>query len=62
MKTNLWIIIIVVVGFLGFLMGYSTPPFMHAGILSGGEEQTEQGTAVDQDAEEYYKDLLTNEE
>ena len=62
MKANLWIVIIVVVGFLGFLMGYSTPPFMHSGMFSSEGQQAEPGTAVDQDADDYYKDLLTDEE
>ena len=35
MKHNLWIIIVIVAGFLGFMMGYSMPPFLETGVGGG---------------------------
>ena len=32
MNKNLWIVIIFVVGFTGFMMGYSVPPFLEVGF------------------------------
>ena len=31
-KKNLWMVIIIVAGFLGFMMGYSVPPFLEVGF------------------------------
>jgi len=56
MKKELWIIIILVLGFLGFMMGYSLPPFMEVGF--GGEASVRAGGAgVDEEAlmQEYEK-------
>ena len=62
MKTGLWIIIVIVVGFLGFLVGFSTPPFIHSGVLTTEGVTVEPGTEMDQEMEQYYKDLLKEEE
>ena len=32
MNKNLWMVIIIVVGFTGFMMGYSVPPFIEVGF------------------------------
>jgi len=57
MKTQLWIVIIVVSGFLGFMMGYSVPPFMEVGFGHGGHEAAQQINASDADLMQQYKDL-----
>jgi len=59
MKSGLWVVIIVVGSFMGFLMGYSLPPMMEVGMIGGGDKQ-EIGiqTEVSEDMEEYYKNLL----
>ena len=59
MKSGLWIVVIVVGSFMGFLMGYSLPPMIEVGMIGGGEKQ-EIGiqTEVDEDMQEYYNNLL----
>lgn len=54
------IVITVVILFLGFLLGYSIPPFIQAGVFS---ERDEKGVEVkiDKDMEEYYKNLYQEE-
>lgn len=61
MKTNQWIIITVVMIFLGFLLGYSLPPFIEAGVVGGGPNKVKAGTAIDTKTQDYYKDLLKEE-
>ncbi|TAN45338.1 MAG: hypothetical protein EPN22_02865 [Nitrospirae bacterium] len=61
MKKNLWIIIAVVVCFLGFLMGYSTPSFIEAGMIGGGPNKVKAGAELDKGTKDYYKDLLKEE-
>lgn len=62
MKTHLWIIILVVAGFTGFLMGYSLPSFIEAGVIGGGPNKVKAGSGLDTGAQEYYKNLLKQEE
>ncbi|WP_455211978.1 hypothetical protein [Kaarinaea lacus] len=59
MKSGLWVVIIVVGSFMGFLMGYSLPPMIEVGMIGGGEKQ-EIGiqTEVTEDMQEYYNNLL----
>lgn len=54
------IVIIVVTLFLGFMLGYSIPPFIHAGVFS---EREEKGVSVeiDKSTEEYYQNLYKEE-
>jgi hypothetical protein len=62
MKTNLWIVIIVVIGFLGFLLGYSVPSFLQSS--SGAvieEKKADTGTKLDKSTEDYYKNLLKDD-
>lgn len=61
MKTSLWIVVIVVVGFLGFLIGYSIPPFVNTGVVGGGGKKVETGTKIDKEMQDYYKNLLKDE-
>ena len=58
MKNPLLLIITVVVGFLGFMLGYAVPPFMEVGFA--GEQQAaqqQQAAPVDDTLLQHYKDL-----
>lgn len=61
MKNGLWIVILVVTVFMGFLMGYSIPPLMEVGMIGGKGEPVGVKTDVGEDMEKYYKDLLKEE-
>ncbi len=54
------IIILIVTLFVGFLLGYSIPPFIHAGVFSDREEKGVE-VLVDEDMEKYYEDLYKSE-
>lgn len=58
MKNGLWVVILVVASFMGFMMGYSVPPMIETGMI-GGEEGQKMGVKSDVDAEmeEFYKQL-----
>ncbi|GAB4388966.1 MAG: hypothetical protein Kow0025_11440 [Thermodesulfovibrionales bacterium] len=60
MNKHLGVVIAVVILFIGFLLGYSIPPFIQAGVFS---ERTEKGVEVkiDKKMEEYYKNLYKEE-
>jgi len=63
MKHPLLLIITIVVGFLGFMLGYSVPPFMEVGFA--GEEQAVQrlaAPAADQKLLQHYKDLYKQDD
>ena len=62
MKNGLWVVILIVASFMGFMMGYSVPPMVETGMI-GGEEGQEMGikSDVDTDMEEYYKQLSADE-
>lgn len=63
MKSGLWVVILVVSIFMGFLMGYSLPPMMEVGMIGGGEnEEIGLKSDVNEDMEEYYKQLSQDEE
>jgi len=55
------IIILTITLFVGFLLGYSIPPFIHAGVFSDREEKGVE-VLVDEDMEKYYEDLFKNQE
>ena len=61
MKSSFWIIVLVVTAFTGFLMGYSFPPFIEAGIVGGGPNKVKAGAQLDKKTQDYYKDLLKDE-
>ena len=59
MKNGLWMVIIVVGVFMGFLMGYSLPPMIEVGMIGGGEtQQVGLQPDVSDDMQDYYKNLL----
>jgi len=55
------IVILVVTIFTGFLIGYSVPPFIQAGVFSGRKEKGVE-SHIDKGMEQHYKDLFKNEE
>ncbi|MEJ2688939.1 MAG: hypothetical protein P8130_03125 [Deltaproteobacteria bacterium] len=64
MKHPLLLIITVVVGFLGFMLGYAVPPFMEVGFA--GEQQAAQqqqaAPQADQELLQHYKDLYKQDD
>lgn len=61
MKNTFWIVVVIVMGFTGFLIGYSLPPFVEAGIIGGGPNKVKAGAQLDTKTQEYYKNLLKEE-
>ena len=62
MKINtLWIVTLIVIGFLGFMVGYSVPPFVEVGF---GEniEQLKEGAPLPDDLLKQYEYLYQDEE
>ncbi len=59
MKDSLWIVIAVTAVFVGFLIGYSLPPLIEVGMIGGGGgEKAELKSKLDQETQDYYRDLL----
>ena len=58
---NLWVVIIIVAGFLGYMMGYSVPPFLEVGF---GEniELLKEGAPLPDDLLKQYEQLYNDEE
>ena len=61
MKHMFGIIIVIVTLFVGFLLGYSIPPFIHAGVFSDREEKGVE-VVVDENLEKFYEDLYKDNE
>ena len=61
MNKHFTLVVVTVILFVGFMLGYSIPPFIHAGVFS---EREEKGVAVeiDQETEDYYKNLYQEED
>lgn len=61
MKHAFGIVILIVTLFVGFLLGYSIPPFIHAGVFS---DRAEKGVevVVDENLENFYEDLYKDKE
>jgi NhaP-type Na+/H+ or K+/H+ antiporter len=61
MDKTLIVIIVIVTLFTGFLIGFSMPPFIQAGVLS---ERKEKGveSKIDKKMEQYYKDLYKSDD
>lgn len=62
MKHIFGIIILVVTLFVGFLLGYSIPPFIHAGVFSTEREEKGVEIKIDEDLEKFYEDLYKDNE
>ena len=62
MKNNtLWIVTLIVIGFLGFMIGYSVPPFLEVGF---GEnvELLQEGQPLPDNLLKQYEQLYQNED
>lgn len=62
MKKNiLWLVNLIVIGFLGFMLGYSLPPFLEVGF---GEniEQLQEGQPLPDDLLKLYEHLYQDED
>jgi len=60
-KNTLWIINLIVIAFLGFMIGYAVPPFLEVGF---GEniEQLQEGQPLPDDLLKQYEYLYNNDE
>ena len=47
----------VTAAFLGFLIGYSTPPLIESGMIGGKGKQAKKPPALQKDTSQYYRDL-----
>jgi hypothetical protein len=61
MDKHLWIVIVMVVGFTGFMMGYSVPPFIEVGF-GDNIEMLEEGEALPDDILKQYEHLYQDDE
>jgi hypothetical protein len=61
MDKTLITVIIIVALFTGYLLGFSLPPFVQAGVFS---ERKEKGveSKIDKKMEQYYKDLYKSDD
>jgi hypothetical protein len=62
MKKSLWVIIVVVAVFLGFMMGYSFPPFVETGFAGGKGKAAQPVQKLDKDMQDYYKNLYKEDQ
>jgi hypothetical protein len=62
MKKSLWVIIVIVAVFLGFMMGYSFPPFVETGFAGAGGKAPQLSPKIDKDVQEHYKNLYKEDE
>jgi hypothetical protein len=63
MKNGLWLVILMVAIFMGFLMGYSLPPMIEVGMIGGKNEQpVGLKSEVSKEMEQYYQDLLKDQD
>ncbi len=61
MNKTLIAVIVVVTLFTGFLIGFSLPPYIKAGVFSGRKEKGVE-SKIDKKMEQYYKDLYKNDD
>ncbi len=63
MKNSLWVVILIVLSFMGFMMGYSLPPMYEVGLIGGsGKQDVGLKSEISDEMEEYYKQLLKDNE
>jgi hypothetical protein len=56
-----FIVVLVVTLFTGFLIGYSVPPFIHAGVFTAAKEKGVE-SQINRTLEQHYKDLYKTDE
>lgn len=57
MKNSLWLVILVVAAFLGFIVGYSVPPLVEVGMIGGKTEEVGLKSELTKEMKDYYGDL-----
>ena len=63
MKNSLWVVILIVLSFMGFMMGYSLPPMFEVGLIGGsGKQEIGLKSKMSDEMDEYYKQLLKDTE
>lgn len=60
MKKELWVVIVIVAGFMGLMIGYSVPPMLEVGLIGGDKENLGISTEMTEDLEEHYKSLVND--
>ena len=60
-KTTLWILNLIVMAFLGFMLGYAVPPFLEVGF-GDNIEQLEEGEPLPEDLLKQYEYLYQDED
>jgi len=60
MKDTLWTMFLITAMFTSFLLGYSLPPLLEAGMIGGSGKQASEiaEPKLNQAMEEYYRKLL----
>ena len=61
MNNNFKIVAIIVAMFIGFLLGYSIPPFIHSGVFTDREVKGVE-IKVDKATEDFYKNLYKDDD
>ncbi len=61
MKDTLWIVVVVTITFTSFLMGYSLPPLIEAGMIGNKNAKIGLKPKVNQKIKDYYRDLQNAE-
>ncbi len=61
MNKTLIVVIVIVTLFTGFLIGFSLPPYIKAGVFSGRKEKGVE-SKIDKKMEQYYKDLYKSDD
>ena len=56
MPKTFGLVVFIVVLFVGYLLGYSIPPFIHAGVFSDREVKGVE-IQIDENMEKYYEEL-----
>jgi hypothetical protein len=60
-KSTLWLVNIVVIGFLGFMLGYSVPPFLEVGFGENIDQLQQEGVPLPADLLKQYEHLYQDE-
>ncbi len=61
MSKSVWMVMVVVSAFTGFLMGYAVPPLVEVGMIGGGGEKIGIKTDLGQELDDYYSNLAKEE-
>ena len=62
MNKTLLAVIVIVTLFTGFLIGFSLPPFIKAGVFSSERKEKGVESKIDKKMEQYYKDLYKSDD